>query len=486
MKKSIVLLFLCSNLMVVGQTKKLQLSEAIDMAKKNSPEYKAVLNQSQASYWRYRTFVAEYLPQFRLIATLPEYSNSIRRITNDEGQDIFVNQNQSRIDGRLAITQAVPFTGGSLSLSSQMQRIDRFGTNKTSNYSLIPISINYYQNSLFYNPYKWARMIEPLRYEESKRGFIERMEDIAVSSCRRYFDLLKAQMRLENSQKNLFTQDTLLQIAKGRFEIGKIAENELLQMELGHLNSKNEVTTNTILLKRTSQNLARYLELETEEIELEIPESLVDFEVNIETALDEASNNRKSVIEFRRRRLEAEQNLARIKGSNRLEINVNANFGLNKRSEEYEELFHDFDKQQNVSVSLGIPIFDWGVSKSKRKMGKADLGLVETNIEQEKQAFEQEIYLHILNWSSKRDFLATSEKAREIATKRYQITKERYILGKITITDLNLAQQEKDKAEYDYLNSLEDFWIDYYTLRKLTLYDFINDRKIVAENIEFD
>ncbi|WP_245806718.1 hypothetical protein [Arenibacter amylolyticus] len=61
MKKSIVLLFLCSNLMVVGQTKKLQLSEAIDMAKKNSPEYKAVLNQSQASYWRYRTFVAEYL-----------------------------------------------------------------------------------------------------------------------------------------------------------------------------------------------------------------------------------------------------------------------------------------------------------------------------------------------------------------------------------------------------------------------------------------
>ncbi len=486
MKKCIVLLFLCSNLIVLGQSKKLTLTEAIEMAKKNSPEYQAVLNQSQASYWKYRTYMAEFLPQFRLIATVPDYSNSIQRITNDEGQDIFVNQNQSRIDGQLAITQQVPFTGGDFSLISRLQRVDRYGDIESSNYSLTPFSINYYQNSLFFNPYKWDRQIEPLKFEESKREFIERMEDISLSSCLRYFGLLTAQMRLKNSQNNLATQDTLLQIAKGRFEIGKIAENELLQMELGHLNSKNEVTSNTIALKRTSQNLARYLELETEDIELFIPEKLVDFEVSVQTALDEATNNRKSVIEFRRRRLEAERNLAEIKGTNRLEINVNANFGLNKRADDYDALFQDFDRQQNVSVSLGIPIFDWGVSKSRRKMGEADLGLVETNIEQEQQAFEQEIYLHILNWSSKRDFLATSEKAKEIAIKRYQITKERYILGKITITDLNLAQQEKDKAELDYLNSLQNFWTDYYTLRKLTLYDFINDKKIEAEKIVFD
>ncbi|HCO85395.1 MAG TPA: transporter, partial [Arenibacter sp.] len=122
MKKCIVLLFLCSNLIVLGQSKKLTLTEAIEMAKKNSPEYQAVLNQSQASYWKYRTYMAEFLPQFRLIATVPDYSNSIQRITNDEGQDIFVNQNQSRIDGQLAITQQVPFTGGDFSLISRLQR----------------------------------------------------------------------------------------------------------------------------------------------------------------------------------------------------------------------------------------------------------------------------------------------------------------------------------------------------------------------------
>ena len=108
------------------------------------------------------------------------------------------------------------------------------------------------------------------------------------------------------------------------------------------------------------------------------------------------------------------------------------------------------------------------------------------NIEQEKQAFEQEIYLHTLNWENQRKFLNTSKKAQKISIKRYDITKKRYILGKITITDLNLAQQEQDRSLVQYLNSLENFWIDYYTLRRLTLYDFKKNKKIKSEDILYD
>lgn len=486
MRRTLFLLFLVSHIFVYGQSQKIKLTEAIKIAQKKSPQYIRALNTYQASYWRYRTHVADFLPQLSLSATLPEYSNSIRRITNDEGQEIYGKQNQLIIDASLRIQQKVPYTGGSFFVNSRLERVDSYGDNNTTNYSLIPFSINYYQNSLFYNPYKWDRKIEPLRYEESKRAIIENMEDISLTTCLRYFGLLKAQVRLDIAKKNLSNQDTLLLITKERFKIGKIAENELLQIELSHLISKNNVTTNTILIKRTSQDLARFLELETEAIELEVPEKLVDFTISVDKALEEAETNRKSVIEFRRRRLEAEKRLAEVKGSNRLEIDLRANFGLNKRAEEYSALFQDYDKQQNISLTIGIPIFDWGVSKSRRKMAEADLNLVENDIEQEQQAFEQEIYLHTLNWSSQRDFLATAEKAQEIALKRYEITLKRYVLGKISITDLNIAQQEKDKAIVEYLNSLEKFWVDYYTLRKLTLYDFINDEKLKIADIIFD
>ena len=486
MKRILFLLVLILPFLITAQSQKLKLTEAIKIAQKKSPQYVRAVNTYQGSYWRYRNFKADFLPQISLNATLPQYSNSIRRLTNDLGQDIFVNQNQSVIEAGLLINQKVPFTGGEFFVSSQLERVDRFGDDEATNFSLVPFSINYFQNSLFYNPYKWDKKIEPLRYEESKRDIIESMENISLTTCMRYFGLLRAQVTLQIAKNNLSNQDTLLQITKGRFKIGKIAENELLQIELSQLISKNQVTTNTILLKQTSQDLARFLELDTETIELEVPEKLEDFAVDVTKALSEAENNRKSVIEFRRRRLEAEQNLAEVKGSNRLRINLRANFGLNRRADEYSSLFQDYDQQQNVSLNLGIPIIDWGVSKSRRKMAEADLSLVNNDIKQEKQEFEQEIYLHTLNWSSQRDFLATSEKAKEIALKRYEITKKRYVLGKITITDLNIAQQEKDKAVVDYLNSLEKFWIDYYTLRRLTLYDFAVNEKITIEDIIFD
>ncbi|EAR01712.1 TolC family protein [Maribacter sp. HTCC2170] len=486
MRRILFLGFLIVNICTYGQSKKIQLTEAIKIAQKKSPEYKRALNTHQRSYWRYRNHIADFLPQVSLDATLPEYSNSATRILNDEGQYIFVKQNQSAIETSLRIQQRVPFTGGAFFINTKLDRVNRLGVDKSTNYSFVPFSINYFQNSLFYNPYKWDRKIEPLRYEESQRNIIERMEDISLSTCQLYFGLLKAQVSLDIAKKNLSNQDTLLQITEGRFKIGKVAENELLQIELSHLNSKNNVTTNTVLLKRTSQDLARFLELETESIELAIPEKLEDFVVSFEKAMEEAEKNRKSVIEFRRRRLEAEQELARVKGSNRLEINVRGNFGLNRRAGDYNDLFQDYDQQQSVSVSVGIPIFDWGVSKSRRKIAEADLSLVENDIDQEQQEFEQEIYLHTLNWSSQRDFLATAEKAQEIALKRYEITKERYILGKITITDLNLAQQEKDKAVLEYLKSLEEFWANYYILRKLTLYDFLEDEKLKIADIVFD
>jgi outer membrane protein TolC len=483
MKKIVIVLFISISLGIHAQSKKVTLEEAIQLAQKNSPDYKANTNKNEGSYWRYKNYKASFLPQFRLNATLPSYSKSTRRITNDSGQDIFVNQNQSRIDANLSISQNVPYTGGSLSVNTQVERVDIFGDNPTTGYSVIPFSVNYYQNSLFYNPFKWDKKIEPLIYEESKRDFIETMERISLTTSRYYFSLLKSQMQLKIAEKNLSNQDTLFIIAKGRFKMGKIAENDLLQMELSLLNSKNNVTTNKIALKRASQNFARYLDLETEDIVLDIPKNLSLFNVDVKKALKEAQENRKSVIEFRRKRLEAEKQLARVKGNNRLELSVNANFGISQQGSVFNELFQDYNKQQNISVTIGIPIFDWGVSKSKRKMAKANLDLINTNLEQDKQAFEQEIYLHTLNWSNQRAFLATSDKAQEIAIKRYDITKKRYILGKITITDLNIAQQEKDRAVVTYLNSLEKFWVDYYTLRRLTLYDFMNDKKIETQDL---
>jgi outer membrane protein TolC len=466
--------------------RQITLEQAIEIAQKKSPEYKALINQNQASYWRYRNFKASFLPQLRLDATLPQFRNSVNRITLDDGSDDFRRSNQIRFDGSLSLNQNIALTGGTISVSSQLERVDRYEPNESTGFAVIPFSINYSQNSLFYNEFKWNKKIEPLLYEEAKREFVESMERISLNTARRYFALLKAQVQSKIAKSNLSNQDTLFQISKGRFRMGKIAENDLLQIELSVLNSQNEVTSNEIKFKRATQNLSRYLFLDSEDILLNTPKELSTFTVTVEKALQEAKSNRKAVIEFRRRRLQAEQEVADVRGNNRLRVSLNANFGVSQQGAVFNDLFQDYNQQQSIRLSLGIPILDWGVSKSRRKLVEANKDLVNTNVEQDKQEFEQEIYLHTLNWQNQRNFLDTAEKAQEIAIRRYDITKKRFILGKITITDLNLALQEKDRSVLQYLNSLEKFWTDYYTLRRLTLFDFIKNEKIEVADLIYD
>jgi len=462
------------------------LEDAIKIAQKESPDYQAMINRNQASYWRFRNYQASFLPQLRFDGTLPQYSNAIFRQPNDDGQDTFVTNNQAILEGSLSLQQNLALTGGTFSVGSRLEQINILGENRSTGYFVTPFSLSYSQNSLLFNQFKWDRKIEPLIYEEARREFIENMENISLTTCRRYFGLLRAQIQLKIAKNNLANQDTLYEISKGRFKMGKIAENDLLQMELTYLRTKNSLTTQLIALKRTSQDLARFLNLNTEDIELSVPKDLDPFEVTTEKALEEASSNRRSVIEFRRRRLQAEQEVARVKGNNRLNIGIRANFGISQQGSDFGALFQDYNRQQNVTLTLGIPILDWGVSKSRRKLAEANLDLENTNIAQDQQEFEQEIYLHTLNWANQRDFLATAKKAQEIAMKRYNIAKERYILGKITITDLNIAQQEMDQSLVTYLTSLERFWIDYYTLRRLTLYDFTKNEKIKVTDLIYD
>lgn len=464
----------------------ISLEEAIEIAQKNSPDYKALLNQNQASYWRYRRFKAGFLPQLRFDATLPQYRNSINRILLDDGSDGFRRTNQIRFDGTLSLNQNIGLTGGTVSVSSQFERVDLSEPFEATNFAVIPFSLNYSQNSLFYNDFKWQKRIEPLIYEEAKREFIETMEQISFNTSRRYFALLKAQIQSKIAKSNFSNQDTLFQISKGRFKMGKIAENDLLQIELSVLNSENDVITNEINFKRSSQNLSRYLVLDTEDILLSTPEELTLFDVTVEKALEEAKSNRKAVIEFRRRRLQAERDVADVRGNNRIQMSLRANFGISQQGNEFNNLFNDYNQQQNVTLSLGIPILDWGVSKSRRKLVEANKDLVDTNLDIQEQEFEQEIYLHVLNWQNQRNFLNTAKKAQEIALKRYEIAKKRFVLGKINITDLNIALQEQDRSVLQYLNSLEKFWTDYYTLRQLTLFDFIKNRKIEVADIIYD
>jgi outer membrane protein TolC len=92
-----------------------------------------------------------------------------------------------------------------------------------------------------------------------------------------------------------------------------------------------------------------------------------------------------------------------------------------------------------------------------------------------------EVFNQVMQLRQLQASLEISAKADTIAQRRYEMAKNRYLIGKITITDLTIAQQEKDEALINYLQTLQQYWVSWYSLRKATLFDFLNGKKVTPE-----
>ena len=108
----------------------------------------------------------------------------------------------------------------------------------------------------------------------------------------------------------------------------------------------------------------------------------------------------------------------------------------------------------------------------KIQQAKTNAELVRSTVEQGKIDFDQQIYVTVANFNLNKKQLSVSKRANEVADKRFFVSKQRYLLGKTIITDLQIAQQEKDRALISYINAYRAFWRSYYDVRQITHYDF--------------
>lgn len=455
-----------------GQTV-LNLNDCVEQARGQSPSYALAKTRVSNSYWGYRSYRASMLPQVRLGATLPNYSGGIDRIIQPDGTEAFRNRSVAYEYLRLSVDQNVALTGGTFSFLSDLQRIDNFEPQKNTQYVSVPFQFSYRQPVLLYNDLKWNKKIEPLRYEESQRKYIEDLEQIGTETTNLFFNALDAQIRFQVASLNSANQDTLYKLSIGRYDLGKIAENDLLQIELSSLNAENEVAEASLNLETAMQGLKRYLGYPTnQDLVLAVPSGIPIFDIAYEDALLQARNNRQKVLEFSRRRLEASQNVAQAKGNNGYQISLNAGFGASEQGYNISEVYPGSQQQQYFSLGIGIPLLDWGRNRALVRQAQANQELTEVTVQQDELAFEQEIYLQVMGFNMQKKRLEIAARADTIAQKRYNVTKNRYYIGKISITDLNIAQNEKDQARRSYLAELRNFWVSYYTLRRLTHYDF--------------
>lgn len=479
----VIVLIAGSSKLCNAQQADFDLRAAIDSAQHRSLAYKISKNTLRSAYWNFQYYKAGFLPKLSLSGTLPDYYNTINAITLPNGQNTFVNQNVANSSLGLNVQQNVYFTGGSLSASTSLKRIDNFGAFRNVLYTSVPFTLTYYQNNLFYNDFSWQKKIEPIRFREAQKGYMEELEGIAAGTVDKYFTLLLAQVQLRLDQQNYHNMDTLMKITTKRFSIGTVQLNDLLQAKVSLLNSRQSLSGSLLALETAQQSFVKYIGISTGSgPELHVPDSISFFSVDLPIALEKARANRKFVLEFERRKLTAEQDIQKVKSQTGPIFSVNANIGLTQTGNDLSGAYYNPIRNQSLTLSFYFPLVDWGVNKSNRNRAEANLELEKNNISQETLTIEQDITYTVKSWGMQREIMEIAEETSKISQQRYEIAKKKYASGSLTLTDFSNAQIEKDKAVIDYMNKLYNYWKLYFSLRKMTLFDFTKQSDIAFDN----
>ncbi len=461
---------------------KMSLEEAIQIACTRSPQAQMVQLSFMSQYWSFRSYRAQLLPSLNLNGTLGSYNRSLVEVRDPEtGRISYVANNTMNNTLSLHINQNIALTGGNVSLYTSLDRLDQFSYD-TKTYNTIPLSISYNQPLRSFNSLKWLKKTEPLQYEKAKKQYLENMENIVVQTSAYFFAVLSAQTSHKKSVENLQDTRDMYGMAQKRFDIGTLTKSELLQLELSMMNAELAVSNSKVNLDIALFNFKSYLGIsERSLVELLPPMSVPEVLLDYEFVLDKALQNSSHLLTLKLDQLNAQKSVAEAKAGRGIQLALNANLGLSKTADDFIGAYQRMQDREVVSLSVTMPIYDWGMSRGKVKMAEAEARLVQTQQEQEEIKFQQDIRIKVMQFNNQAMQCRISEKALIIAEERYDITKKRFQNGGITVTDLNTAQKEYDSASEQYVNQLSTFWGAYFELRKLSLYDFIEKRDISAE-----
>ena len=435
-----------------------------------------------SDYWAWRSYLASRLPAVYLYGEAGSFDRSLRLLQNYEtGEMVYTsNYNMSNSLG-LRARQNITFTGGTLTVSNDLTRIDQFGVGGRTWYAQ-PVTLTYSQPLFAYNQFKWDKLISPKQYERAKRTYLESMEDVTLAAVTDYFEVMVAQKVLETSITNYENTSRMLSIARERLALGSVTRDEYLQLELRMLNDSISIDDNRVALQKARMQLNSLLGFdESQAVETVLEEDLPGVEMDYDLVLGKCAENSSFNLENEINVLNAESAVAQAKANRGITMQLNARFGLSNSAKDFQETYKNLLDQEVVGLSFAIPIFDWGEGKGRVKKAEAAADVVRAQVEQAENDKRIALFNAVGQFNNQRRLCDVSRRAGDIARERYTLVMDRFSAGTASVTDLNTARSESDEAARKYIQDISSFWNYYYTLRKLTLYDFLAGDDIMVD-----
>jgi len=251
------------------------------------------------------------------------------------------------------------------------------------------------------------------------------------------------------------------------------------------MRSNTDISRSKLQKQTANEQLRNFLGIfEAINFDLDLPLEIPDVEVDLTKALAQSKANRSRILELNRILLEAEQNVERTKAETGLNGSISGELGVTGFGPNISDAYSSLIDQEVITLRLTVPIADWGKSKARYEIAKSNYELINLNSKLQEVNFENEVTIAVQQFELVKQNVVLAKRSYEASQKRYDLTRKRYVIGKVDVTQLNLADREQESQRQAYTQSINQFWTAYYELRSLTLYDFIEDKTLVMDSEE--
>ena len=333
------------------------------------------------------------------------------------------------------ITQPIKWTDGTISLYNDFSWQDASnrtsgGNNTSFNHNL---SLRISQPLFTYNRTKMQ--LKELEYalENAKISYALQQLSIEKNVTSQFYDVYQKQKDLNISRDEYNNQKQNYDIIKNKVEAGLLAKEELYQAEVNLANSESTVYSKEISFENAKDNFKLLLGMSLDEdIAILFDNNIPTVDVNINDAVKYALDQR---MEIRQKQITLEQDvfsIIRTKAESEFKGDLSVRVGMDALAGKVKNMYDKPTDNEEVGVTLTIPIFDWGAKKAKVKSSQLAMESDEISLEEQKKEIVIDVRQICRNLPTLIRQIEIKKKSIENAERTYEINLEKYRNGNLT------------------------------------------------------
>jgi len=450
------------------------LEKSLSIAEANSPTMKITRLSLIRSQENLNAQNASLKSQFSLLLTPFSYSQN--RAFN-ELISSYNSVKQTQTYGTFTIMQPIIWTDASVSLTNTFGYLDsysQFATTQQKGFSN-NLAINLQQPLFTYNRTKLALKELQLALENAQLNYAIQLLDLEKQVTQAFYFVYQQQQSLDIARQAYQNMQKSYEVSKNKVDAGISPREEMFQAELNLATTRSDFENKQVSLENAKDDFKLLVGMSLYEDLIVIPNISVDtVSVNIAYAIDQGLNNR---MELRQHKIDIENSqfdLIQTKAQNEFKGNLGLSIGLFGDNSKFKNVYDKASTTDNeeVSLSLTIPLWDWGKRKSMIKASEASLQTSEVSLEQEKNNIILDIRKVYRNLINLRNQIEIAKQNVTNAQLTYDLNLEKYKNGDLTGMDLNIYQNQLSEKQLTYTNSLISYKLELLNMKIQTLYDF--------------